>query len=167
MTAYAAVVVALAAAILFFASDVGFWVACSLGFALVAFTAWSLKRVPRLTLDGLSPEAEALLERYNHAWVVPGVTRITALAISLWQILCIATGLYFLVESSWWSLAGVFVLFNAVSYLAGGVNPQMHIRMKGLGAANDEIVDALMRQWAERKSKALDLLDGLQAKDKT
>lgn len=144
MTSMLATAIALLAAILFFVSLTGFWIACTLASALLAFSYVTLKRAPRIPLHGLSPEAHDLFTRYHHAWVFSGLTRVTRFALFAWSLVLIGTGAYFLFAAEWLSFGACLGLFTAYTLILGKIDPTAYIRMNGLRQAHDEVMFAFL-----------------------
>ncbi len=165
MFIYLTLASAIAAGITLFTSTTGFWISCAVGIFSASFTWYSvLRKMPVVSFDGLSSEAEGLLSKYNHAWAAPNLTRRTSFEIGVWQIVCVGSGLVFVFHQSWWSLLAIFGVCSFFSYMVGGINPQMYIRKMGLGDANDEIAAAYMAKENKRHPELVALLDAAKAK---
>lgn len=147
MTSVLSKFLAAVATVLLFVSPTGFWVAAGVTAFFLFVSYKGLKRAPTCSLDGLSSEAEDLLNRFNHAWSSPGFTKSTASALGLWQLLCLVAALVFVFRQDWWSLLAIFMLFNLFTYMAGFVNPRPYIARKSLLAAHDEIRLAYLTKY--------------------
>lgn len=144
---------AVLAALALFLWPPGFWLLIGVSVAVSIWFFWSLRNAPRIELPTLSPVAQDLLERYNHAWSAPGLTRGFSFLLSIGQVICIAAGLYFAIQTRWAELAILFVVYNVYSYFVGAVNPQLYMRRHGLSAESHEIATAYV-EHRKRQAEA-------------
>lgn len=148
---------AIAAIIALFLSNTAFVVLASSSVAIVLFTVFKLKRLPRVRFSGLSPDAEELLRRYNHAWVAPGATRITSSAAGAWIAVFIGAGIYFLVQANYSLFFFALIGYVLMSISAGATNPVPYITKEDKSSEAEEIAIAYADQFRVRRSNAVEV----------
>jgi hypothetical protein len=123
-----------------------FWGALLMSVVAGAWYAFSLKRLPRIQMTGLSEGAAELLGRYNHAWFAPGATKVLSGLLGGWQLVCIVTGIYFAFKMQWTSVGILVVAFLFLNFLSGLINPRAYIKHRQLNDEHDEIVQAYVEK---------------------
>lgn len=146
MTSYAALLLLVPAVPLLFTSMTGYWAVAGTAVVMLLVSKYSLQRAPKLRFEGLSPAATELLERYNHAWSSPMMTRTARFAVTLWMLLAIGGGLKFGIQGEWVALGASVLLVLVLAEVSAFVDPTAYIRMNGLGPAHDEVLNACLER---------------------
>lgn len=130
-----------AIALIFYSPAAFLWLAL-LCFGWITFTVVGPKGLPKVEFQSVSRGAGELLDRYNHAWAAPGMTRKASLAIGVWQIFSIVAVVVSIARSD--CLAdGLFALaFFPLSIAAGLTIPSLHIKRQGLDEAATKLMHA-------------------------
>jgi hypothetical protein len=128
-----------------------FWVVFALVIAASLWAFWSLRHAPRIELPGLSPTAQDVLERYNHAWSAPALTRLSSFILTVSQFVCLGSVIYFAVHHQFKQAGVVVVGLLVQSFLVGAVDPSIFIRKHNLGEEARELADAYVIEMHQRR----------------
>lgn len=136
---------------LLFAWPVAFWVMLAMGLAASMWFAFVLSRVPRLSLPGLSPGAQLLLDEYNHAFSAPGLTRLTRTCLNAGGLVCLVAAVRYAFSGNWVIAAEVLIPFAVFSYLSGKFDPAGFIRKENLYDESRELAAAYAAMMTNRR----------------
>ena len=134
-----------------------FWVFLGAWLIVCAWFTASLKRAPKIELPNLSPPSQDLLDRYNHAWSAPGLTRLSSFLFGTGQLLCLGAAVVFLFSNRWIDAALLVPAFMLQNFLSGWIDPRGYIKLHGLGESAHELARTYADYMSEYRTNANDV----------
>lgn len=118
------------------------WLAIGLVDAFIVLTSWSAKRRYRFKyVEELSPEANAMLQRYGHYFAMPFASRDFSASAATSQFAGVALGIISAISAFWWGLALAAVNWFFMGGVAVGLSPAALIASDPAARiAHDEVV---------------------------
>ncbi len=129
------------------------WVIIGLLDAFIMLTFWAAKGRYRFEyVEELSPEANAMLQRYGHYFAMPFASRDLSASAATSQFAGVALGIISALRSFWWGLALAAMNWFLMGAVAVGLSPAAPIAQDPAARiAHDEVVAWLRAQ--ERGTK--------------
>jgi len=118
------------------------WLAIGLVDAFIMVTFWSAKRRYRFKyIEELSPEANAMLQRYGHYFAMPFASRDFSASAATSQFAGVALGIISAISTFWWGVALAGANWFLMGAVAVGLSPAASIAVDPAARiAHDEVV---------------------------
>jgi len=124
------------------------WLVIGLVDAVILLTFWSAKRRYRFKyVAELSPEANAMLQRYSHYFAMPFASRDFSASAATSQFAGVALGIISAISGFWWGLGLAAVNWFLMGAVAVGLSPAAPIAADPAARiAHDEVAAWVQRQ---------------------
>ena len=126
----------------------GAWLFYVVPVAWLLLTYFSVRQQKYKYIPELSPQANAMLQKYGHSYTMPYGSRDFSAAASAMSMSAAVVGIVGALKGFWWGLALAVVTYVAMNLVAQRLNPTSFLRDPDEKAAHLEVIE-----WVTSKQR--------------